>query len=447
MGNLAARLLAETQASGARIYFAVDIGMGDFVRRYSDAPIWARGVGVYHGNIVSLGTAAFECSSPLGDLVYPKLSQMTVADESGSLARDLELYKPDGATVNVRMLCPGLPEEDWLPVYGNGVLDNWEQNGREFTLETAFNELPLRSPFPRYPITRTSFKNAADPAIYTYFGLIAYGVHDSRNGGDGGMVPCHYVDTVLGRFGPWVGWITVDRVYLNGELVDASDWTTVHEVIGGVLWTLIQFNTPPAKIDNPEVTADIEGYHNGVDGAGDLIEGANVPMHALANFILPTETWKSGAWNDPEDQLISVAHFEELHAYLVKLGYHELSFQIGGPERMDGKTMLQQFAVSVGAIATCLGFFTPDGKVAMRPNDLTTPVLSYGDLRRLRYESAASAFQQYRHRQNLVDRLDVKAILNRTTGEYQWAINLRDLTVDRNRTASLELPMTKARVE
>lgn len=450
MGNYSAAMLAAARQNASPLYALVDLTLSSGVKRWSSGPLRVPGVGTYTGRLLKMGSVYRSKGDITGGLIYPKMDDVVVEDADGTLGRELELTKPDGAAISARMACRGVAEADWLPLFGNGVLDDWRMDEpHRWTLISSFNELPLRSPFPRTLIPREDFPFAADPKTYTYSAFVAYGIHNSANAGDRGMIPLHYVNVQTGDFGVWLGWITIQRVFKDDVLVDPADYTVVHEVINGRLWTYVRLDTPPDPVDNPKVTADIEGYHDGTDGAGALLTGADALAHLLTHWVFATEEWKSGAWFSASS-LISVPHFDEMQTFLELLSWQKVSRQYGGENRISGADAVQEFCQSLAAIGGCRPFFTASGKLGVRPNYFTATTLSYTGLRRLRYEIDTlnvDSFKLFRSRTHLADLINVRSILNTVDGNYTWALQVRDISVQRNRGMDLDLPWSHAQIE
>lgn len=452
MGNYSSALLAVAQQPSPQLYVLVKITMPNgSVKRYASGPINVTEVGNYHGRIVSMGSIYRSAGDITGALIYPKLDDIVIEDMDGSFGRELELQKPDGALVEMHLAGNAVAVADWMPLFGNGILDDWRMDSPgQWILTSSYNDLALRSPFPKTQILRSDFPFAADPVMYTYSALVAYGEHDSRNAGDKGMVSCYYVDTSAGLFGPWLGWITVQRVYLNGVLVPTG-WSVVHPIINGRQYTLIQMPVPYPTA-NQIVTADITGYTSGTDGAGTLLTGADAMSHLLSHWVFPIDEWTSGAWNGAHS-LLSVTHFDEMQDFLELLSWQKVSRQYGGDSRISAAAAIQEFCRSLGAIGGCAPIFTGSGKFGIRPNNFVSTVLSYSGLRRLRYnqnelgDRGTGSFTMWRNRQYLADRLNIKSILATAANEFKTALEVRDLSVDRNRASELELPWSHAKVE
>lgn len=450
MGNYSAAMLAEVQSPAPALMVLLDLEMPGSTRRYASTPVVSSSLGQYAGQIVSMGNLHREASSISGEISYPTLGDITVEDTAGTLGLDLELSEPSGVGVTLRLASPDVDPSGWLVLATNFVLDDWRQErAHRWTLSFTFDDQPLRSPFPRTPILRPDFPNVADPVLYTYYVQIAYGIHDSRNAGDKGQVPAPYVDTVNGWFGPWLGWITIDRVYKNDTL-QTSGWTTLHTTINGRLYTLIDFTTPPAVTD--VVTADITGYTDGTDGAGDLLTGADALKHLLVNWVYPAEDWKSGAWLADATAPVSVAHFAEMQTFLEAMGWEPVSKQFGGEKRLTGEEGLNSFCQSFGKAGSIGSLVTPDGKIAVRPNDHRTTVLYQSGTRHLRHEKNVVAaepdeFSLQHERTLLTDRINVRYLPNAVDDSYKWALEVRDLAVARGASSDLELPWSDAQVQ
>lgn len=450
MGNYSAAMLAEVTRAAPKLFVLVNITFPSGIRRYAALPVRARGVGQYQGRITSLGNMYTSVCDLEGNFQYPRLGEMVLEDTRGDLGYIFEIAKPEGSLVEVYLAAKGVDEADWLPIFGNGRLDNWRMQERfKWTINVNYNDTFLRTLLPRTPILRADFPRAASAEIYTYHVLLAYGIHDSRQVGDNGMCPTFCVDTVNGWYGPWLGWVDVERVYVDG-VNQTSGWSEVHTTINGREYTLIDFTTPP-DVD-AVVTADIEGYKDGVNGTGDLITGADALSHLLINFAIPEEDWKSGAWftvsgSDP----ISSTHFGVMQTFLEQLGWERVSKIIGGIDRITGETALNTFCHSFGKVGAIGSFATLDGKIALMPNDWRTTILYHSGLKWIRYNlqerGSQGSFSIERDRHLLADRVNVHYLPHHADGQYKWALEVRDLSIGRNLATDLELPWSHAQVE
>jgi hypothetical protein len=451
VGNLSAPMLAEVLRNPKSLYILLDLQLPDGTRRYSTLPIKTPS-GMYRGKIVSMGTLYRAASGVDGAVQYPRLGNIVVEDHDSQLARAFELTEADSSPVTMWLASANVFDpDDWYRLVDNFHLDDpQQQEPLVWNMGFAFNDAPLRSEIPRTPILRSDFPNAADPVIYTYHVFLAYGEHSSEGLGDKGMVPTHYVDTENGWFGPWLGWIEVPRVFLDG-VIQTSGYTIIHPIIGGRQYTLIDFTTPPDPEDNPVVTADIIGYKDGLDGAGNLIVGPEALQHELVNFVYPTEDWKRGAWLDPSTAPVSVAHFSETQAYMVDHGWEHTSRLHGGAQQIRGDQIVQEFCLSYGSLGSVASIFTNDGKIGLRPNSHKVTELWHSGSRWIRYDrhklGPDRSWRQPTNRDGVVDRLTVKFLHNSVNSDYRWSLEVSDLAVGRNSAASLAMIWSKSSLD
>jgi hypothetical protein len=444
---LSVEMLQAVRKRPHSVYALLDLELPSGTRRYSSAPIKTP-FGQYHGKIISAGSFFRSASGVDGRIIFPRLDSITIEDLDSELAELFELTKPSGSPVTVWMAAEGVHQDNWFRFVDNFVLDDWQQTrALQFTLSFSFNDLPFRSLIPRTPILRPDFPRAANAETYTHHVLLAYGVHDSSGVGDQGMVQTFYVDTANGHFGPWLGWIEVTRVFLDG-VVQPSGWTVIHPIIGGRQYTLIEFASPPDPTTNPVVTADIIGYKDGTDGAGSLLTGAAALQHAFVNFIHPSEDWKRGAWFNPSTAPISTVYFEEMHVFLVDRGWDAVSRNFGGSKRLTGQLLFEQWCDSFGRVGLVGSFFTNDGKIAIRPNSHCVLELFQEGSHWVRYDKdeVDDSFSQPVDRHNLLDKVTVKFLMNSIDESFRWAIEVSDLSVGRNAADDLLMPWSKSQL-
>lgn len=451
MGQYSAAMLEVVQRNPKSLFLLLDIQLPSGTRRYATDPIKSS-TGQYQGRIVSMGRMYRACSDVDGRLIYPRLDAISVADHTQELARELELTEPGGSPILLRLCSELVDEADWFTLAGNFLLDMWEQQRPHvWTFSFSYNDFPLRSLVPRTPILRPDFPNVVDPILYTYHVLLGYGIHSSEGIGDKGMIEPLYVDTTLGWFGPWLGWIpAIPRVFKN-ELLQTltTDYTVIRPIINGRQYTLVDFVIPPDPEDT--VTVDLEGYNDGTDGAGSILTGPHALEHFLATFVYPEEDWKRGAWPDPADAPISLDHFDEIQSFLAGKGWEKVSRSIGGRTRLKAEDHVKGFTDSFGKIGLIGSFITRDGKIALRPNNPFTEGLFYEGPLWVAYDRDQlgddNSFSQPMDRHTLVDRLTIEFLLNSVDDAYRWSLEVSDLSVGRNSATNLRMPWSHAGLE
>lgn len=448
-GLFSQQLLAVAQKKPWLLYVLLDLQLPGGTRRYSKGPLKTP-FGQYHGKIISMGSFYRGCSTSDGRLSYPRLGNIIVEDMDHELAAAFELNDPAGSPVTVWIAADGLHQDFWFRFVDNFVLDDCQQDDLfRWILSFSYNDLPLRSLIPRTPILRPDFPKVADPVTYNYHVQIAYGVHDSSGVGDKGMVPTYYVDTDLGRFGAWLGWVEVPRVFLN-EVLQTSGYSIVHPIIGGRQYTLIQFDTPPDPTTNPQVTADIIGYKDGPAGTGDLLTGASALQHWLVNFVYPTEDWKQGEWFSSSTAPVHEAYFSGMQGFLVEQSWDAVSRQYGGNKRIVAADGVREWCDSFGDVGVIGAFVTNDGKIALRPNNWKTLVLAYPDNQWIRFardQVGPKSFRRRTDRHGLLDRINAQFLMRTADDSFRWSIEVADLSVGRNAAGDLRMPWSNAQLD
>jgi len=445
MGNLSAALALKLDEKAPRLFPVLEITRPSGTLRFAALPIRSTSLGTYQGRISALGNIHYEASGYDGVLSYPSFSEVTLVDHDQTLAREAELGDFDGSPIRLRLGSDDVSPADWTDLFGNGVVETHRMNSYgTWTLTFKFNEMPLRSPFPKTLILRKHFPAAADPALYNLYVMLAYGTHDSRKAGGWGQVPCYYVDTAKGWFGPWAGVIEIERVYVGGKLTTA--YTVITPVIGGHQFTLIQFTVPPPF--DVLVTADIVGLKANGDGTGALLIGADALKHLLVNFVFPAEEWKTGTYFNDSTAPVSVSHFDAVQDWLETVRWEQTSRQFGGDGRITGEEAVNDFCRSFGAAAAVSSFWTWGGKLAVGSTDFRPSALAYTGNRWLQYDRQEldKSWKLWYQKELVTDRITVKYFPCAVDDSFRRTHEVRDLMVLKESAREVTLPWSHAQV-
>ena len=206
-----------------------------------------------------------------------------VADVDGSLVSLLETYDPRGSAAMYDIAAPGLPSDDWEPLF-RGVLADWERRGLATILVFKTDDTVLRTPVPSGVFTRTEWGSASEPTIYGTQMPLVTGVHDSWDVTQRGMVPAVNI-----RYDKDIGYwwlisvdqlVSVSRVYFDGEPQEDTIWTLIQGVYGGNRCSILSVGNDYVPEKGAVVSVDCEGPN------GLLTQGASpVPLTGAPNQL------------------------------------------------------------------------------------------------------------------------------------------------------------------
>jgi hypothetical protein len=232
----------------------------------------------------------------------------------------------------------------WLTVF-TGVVDSWQLSA-PFTWQVRLiqNDLPMRRPVPRWLVDRASFPNA-DPAAFGQTIPVVYGLHDTASTTATGAVTLHCVDRTRLWYVAGAGaLLSVDRIYVGGELQASTAWTWAVKAVNGRSLTVVIFDKDGAGYTDPtgsQVTADVQGLTDAGDGSGALL---TAPTDQLRNFLdnFVWSDWMTGAWGSTVAPLDATA----LTAVADFVGSRQAARAIAG--QTTAQAVLDEWAADLG---------------------------------------------------------------------------------------------------
>lgn len=261
-----------------------------------------------------------------------------------------------GSAFTIWMGAAGVAFPDWYPAF-RGVLQSWSLVGTAaWTLVGGPSDQWLRGFVPRHPITTADYPLSSAQVMDQYIAVV-YGKHSTAGLGGGGAYVCPLVNSQTFSYLVGLGGISVDTVYVSGEVV-SSGYSVARPTRGGKTVTEVTFT---ADQGTAEVRVDVRGYDDVGDGTGTLIENpVDVLMHLVTNF--GRGDWRSGAWGTPDAELLDMDGLSLCRAYFETFGIKNSKILIGRERLAD---VISSWAVS----NYVKPFWTHDGKLSVVPLD------------------------------------------------------------------------------
>lgn len=442
-GQLAAAMLAELQRLDCSAFPFLELYLPSplTTRRYASYGVSSASLGTMAGKVVNWGIIRRQVSDRDNSLVYSD-TDVTIEDTDGSFVSALETLQQTmrGARATIKLGSDRVAAASWATVF-DGYVDKWSmKSALVWNLELHPNDRPLENPVPKTPFLAGDFPNVGDKTLYGEHPSIIYGIHDSRGSSDAGMIPCPYVDTIAFRYMVCLGWAKdVPRVYKDGVLTSASNYTITHPAINGRQYTLIDFT---ADQTDGVITADVEGYEATGDGSGALLTGVNCLKHFLVNFVY--NDYQSGNWGADGTAPVNTTAFSTVQTYLTDLGWEKVSARYGGESQVKAVEVINEFCRSLQLYV----FPTRAGQIAVGKDDHRSTTLWYDQPQWIRYDKDEKgedgSLQIDYDKDSLIDRLSVHYIYNAAEGKYVQTIEVRDLSSTEQATDNLDLPWSNA---
>jgi hypothetical protein len=440
-GLLSAAMLAELKANGNTVIPILRLYFTAATRSYSQVGMSSATLGTIYGKVIQWGTLERSVSDRDNQL---SLNSATVQIEDtdaqfSSLLEDANAGTMRGTRAVILLTSPNVAPADWTTLF-DGYLENWSMTGLfQWTLDIHPNDQPLVNPsFPKTPILAIDWPSVGDKTLYGEFVPIIYGIHDSRASSDTGMVPCLYVDRIAFRYLVSQGWVTVDRVYVDG--VQASvGFTITHPTINGRLFTMVDFTTDQLTA---EITADVTGFESTGDGSGTTLTGTDALKHCLVNFVYGD--YQGGNWASVGTVPIDTTSFTTCQSFLTDMGWQYVSRRYGGESKTSGMQAIGEFCSTLQLSA----FFTRAGLIALAADDHRTTTLWYDEPRWLRYDiyEIGDSFRLEYDRDSIIDRLSVQYIFSESEGKYVQTLEVRDTSITEQNGDELLLIWSKSSV-
>jgi hypothetical protein len=438
-GLLSANMLAELKAAGNTVVPILRLYFTAATRSYAQVGIASATLGTIYGKVIQWGNLERNLSDRDNQL---SLNSATVTIEDtdasfSSLLEDSNANSMRGARAVIQLVSPNVVPADWATLF-DGFLDNWSMSGLfQWTLEIHPNDQPLvNASFPKTPILAIDWPNIGDKTLYGEFVPLIYGVHDSRGSSETGMIPCPYVDRINFRYLVAQGWVTVDRLYVDGTGVSAG-YSITHPTINGRLFTLVDFGSDQA---DAEVTADVTGYESVGDGSGLTLTGVDCLKHALVNFVFGD--YQGGNWASVGTVPINTTAFTAAQTFLTDMGWQDVSRRYGGESKTSGMELIGDFCRTLQLNA----FFTRAGQISIVADDHRVTTLWYDEPRWLRFDlyEVGDSFRLDYDRDSIIDRLTIQYVYSEADGKFVQVIEVRDPDVGQESGDELALNWSKA---
>lgn len=420
-GLLSAAMLAELKANGNTVVPILSLYFTGGTRRYAQVGIASATLGQVYGKVIQWGTLERSISDRDNQISLNKAT-VTIEDTDASFSSLLEDSNAPGmrgTRALIQLIGPNVAPADWATLF-DGYLDNWSMSGLfVWTLDISPNDQPLvNASFPKTPLLAIDWPNIGDKTLYGEFVPLIYGVHDSRGSSDAGMVPCPYVDRIGFRYLVAHGWVTVDRVYVDGVLTGAG-FSITHPTINGRLFTLIDFSSDQA---DAEITADVTGYESVGNGSGTTLTGVDCLKHALVNFVYGD--YQGGNWASVGTVPINTSSFTTTQSFLTDMVWEGVSRRYGGASKTSGMDLIGDFCSSLQLLA----FFTREGQISVAPDDHRSLTLWYDEPRWLRYDlyEVGDSFRLEYDRDSIIDRLSIQYVYSEADGKFVQVVEVRD---------------------
>jgi hypothetical protein len=438
-GLLSSAMLTELRANGKTVVPILRLYFTAGTRSYSDVGMASATLGTIDGRVIEWGALERSVSDRDNQLTLNTATvQIEDTDASfSSLLEDANAGTMRGTRAVILLTSPNVAPADWATLF-DGYLANWSMTGLfQWTLEISPKDQPLMNPsFPKTPILAIDWPSVGDRTLYGEYVPIIYGIHDSRGSSDTGMVPTLYVDRLGFRYLVAQGWVTVDRVYVDG-IQTGSGFSITRPTINGRLFTLIDFT---ADQGDAEITADVQGYESQGDGGGTLLTGVDCLQHCLVNFVYGD--YQGGNWASVGTVPINTTAFTAAQTFLTDMGWDQVSRRFGGTDKTSGMELIGDFCKSLQLMA----FFTRDGLISVAADDHRTTTLWYDEPRWLRYDQyeVGDSFRLDYDRDSIIDRLSIQYIYSEADGKFVQTLEVRDFSLTEENADELLLTWSNA---
>jgi hypothetical protein len=438
-GLLSSAMLTELRANGKTVVPILRLYFTAGTRSYSDVGMASATLGTIYGKVIEWGALERSVSDRDNQLTLNTATvQIEDTDASfSSLLEDANAGTMRGTRAVILLTSPNVAPADWATLF-DGYLANWSMTGLfQWTLEISPKDQPLMNPsFPKTPILAIDWPSVGDRTLYGEYVPIIYGIHDSRGSSDTGMVPTLYVDRLGFRYLVAQGWVTVDRVYVDG-IQASSGFTITRPTINGRLFTLIDFTAD--QVD-AEITADVQGYESVGDGSGTLLTGVDCLKHCLVNFVYGD--YQGGNWASVGTVPINTTSFTTAQSFLTDMGWQKVSRRYGGESKTSGMELIGDICKSLQLMA----FFTRAGLISVAADDHRTTTLWYDEPRWLRYDQyeVGDSFRLDYDRDSIIDRLSIQYIYSEADGKFVQTLEVRDFSLTEENADELLLTWSSA---
>lgn len=302
--------LTAIQSDRAIMVYGLKLSLPGQTFRIAKTPFTSLGDGHYRGEGKAFERITRAVSTRDGRLPSVE-TRFRFWDRSGEIEAVLtgpRRSEVRGSVVQLFRMSPTVAPGSWSKAF-DGRLLRWARPEPWLIEISARTNDELLQENSRQPtIDQNTWPNAA-PAAYSLVAPVCYGHHDASTSRTGpGFIPGILVDQMAYRYMICAGRAkSVPRVYVAGNQISTSLYTTEYLTTGGRLYTLIKFDdatdanaagvATAAGVSLPDVavTADVQGYETVGDGSGSLITNpATQIAHFLTNWVLGG--YMSGSW-------------------------------------------------------------------------------------------------------------------------------------------------------
>lgn len=310
-------------------FWAVELGSNAL--RYAEGDLSSAGRGLFQGRILEPGISSW--GSGMQRFQHSLEGQsisVTLADYDRAISSEVAGYGSAptltrGSQVLIRVCSLSVAPASWDTRW-TGILDSYDMVApNRWQLTFRPNDLPLTETlFPRQRWTVGAHFPKAPASSRKLPAPLVFGIHNSVGSTGAGAVSGIRVGPGQYLFGAG-GLADIWRVYVNGDLQDAADWSWSIETIDGQSWSIVEFVEDPAvnadgavEPDSVEVTADVDGLTSVGDGSGTVVtDPVDCLRLLLDNFVFGD--WASGAW-DTTSANVDTAAFSTVKTFLAGQG-------------------------------------------------------------------------------------------------------------------------------
>lgn len=296
-----------TAIAAGDFFWAVELGSNAL--RYAEGDLSSAGRGLFQGRILDPGISSFAFGmQPFQHSLEGQSISVTLADYDRALSSEIAGSGASptltrGSQVLVRVCSLSVDPASWDTRW-TGILDTYDQVApNRWQLTFRPNDLPLTETlFPRQRWVIGPHFPAAPISSRALVAPLVFGIHNSVGSTGAGAVAGIRVGPGQYLFGAG-GLADIWRVYVNGSLQAAADWSWAISTVDGQSWSIVTFDTDPAinadgavEPDSVEVTADVDGLTSVGDGSGTVItDPIDCLRLLLDNFVFGD--WAMGAWD------------------------------------------------------------------------------------------------------------------------------------------------------
>lgn len=330
-----------------------------------------------------------------------------------------------------------------------GLLDGWEFQAGQVTLNLKTDERVLRSYHPAWPYLKSEWFWMAADKVGTYAPL-CYGKHDSTGLGlDHGLVPS--VPLWFNGGTAWYGVCLapanlIKNVYVDGVLQSEADYAKVYgSYAGGKVVTMIEWVTTPPS-DDAKITADLYGYaattgEGNYDGSGTITNPVSQIRSFLVEFAVnQTKGYIPAAWDSTAD-IIDSTSWNTAATWALTHGLE------GARYLQEPATALEIFREWLESFPMMRAFWNSEGKIEMRVLSADWPgYWPGGSIPILRREDElGQSFLYSLDSSDVTGRISAQYLYDSVEGKFLRSLDVQDLDSDVISTTAYQFYWAPAR--